>query len=93
ILRTPFEFEWSRAGRLRLTGNVEVAQVSLSDGAVGRALFELTEGRGAGTSMLWGLQARYIISNNLRASLSYDGRAPENASVIHTARAKLSATF
>ncbi|PSQ77380.1 MAG: hypothetical protein BRD35_03945 [Bacteroidetes bacterium QH_7_62_13] len=93
ILRTPFEFEWSRAGRLRLTGNVEVAQVSLSDGAVGRALFELTEGRGAGTSMLWGLQARYIISNNLRASLSYDGRAPENASVVHTARAKLSATF
>ena len=43
--------------------------------------------------MLWGLQGRYVITNNLQGSLSYDGRAPANAPVIHTVRVKLSATF
>jgi hypothetical protein len=93
ILKVPLELEWRRAGRLRLTGNAEVAQVDLTGQAVGLAQFQLTDGRGPGTSMLWGLQGRYVITNNLRASLSYDGRAPANAPVIHTVRAKLSATF
>ena len=93
VVKVPLELEWSRAGRLRLTGNVELAQVDLTGGAVGLAQFQLTDGRGPGTSMLWGLQGRYVISNNLRASVSYDGRAPANAPVIHTVRAKLSATF
>jgi hypothetical protein len=93
VLKVPLEVEWRRAGRLRLTGNAEVAQVDLTGEAAGLAQFQLTDGRGPGTSMLWGVQGRYIISNNLRASLSYDGRAPANAPVIHTVRAKLSATF
>lgn len=93
ILKVPLEAEWSRAGRLRLTGNAEVAQVDLSGAAVGLARFQLTDGRGAGTSMLWGLQGRYVITDNLEASISYDGRAPSTAPVINTVRAKLSATF
>ncbi len=93
ILKVPLELEWTRAGRLRLTGNAEVAQVDLSEEAVGLARFQLTDGRGPGTSVLWGLQGRYVISNNLRASLSYDARAPANAPTIHTVRANLSATF
>ena len=93
VLKVPLAVEWSRAGRLRLTGNVEVARVDLTGDAVGLAQFQLTDGRGPGTSMLWGLQGRYVITNNLRASISYDGRAPSNADLIHTVRAKLSATF
>jgi hypothetical protein len=93
VFKVPLEVEWSRAGRLRLTGNYEIANVNLTGDAVGLAQFQLTDGRGAGTSMLWGLQGRYVITNNLRASVSYDGRAPANAPVIHTVRAKLSATF
>ncbi len=93
IFKVPLEVEWSRAGRLRLTSNFEVANVDLTGAAVGLAQFQLTDGRGPGTSMLWGLQGRYVITNNLRASVSYDGRAPSNAPVIHTVRAKLSATF
>ncbi len=93
ILKVPFEISWNRAGRLRLTGNAEVARVDLTGSAVGLAQFQLTDGRGPGTSMLWGVQGRYVITNNLRASLSYDGRSPANASVIHTLRVKLSATF
>jgi hypothetical protein len=93
IVKVPLEVEWTRAGRLRLTGNAEVARVDLTGQAAGLAQFQLTDGRGPGTSMLWGLQGRYVITNNLRATLSYDGRAPANAPVIHTVRAKLSATF
>ncbi|HKL88350.1 MAG TPA: hypothetical protein VJ884_05035, partial [Salinibacter sp.] len=73
ILKVPLEVEWRRAGRLRLTGNAEVAQVDLTGEAAGLAQFQLTDGRGPGTSMLWGLQGRYVITNNLQGSLSYDG--------------------
>jgi len=93
ILKVPLEVEWSQPGRLRLMGNAEVARVDLTGSAVGRAQFQLTDGRGPGRSMLWGLQGRYVITNNLRASVSYDGRAPSNADIIHTVRAKVSATF
>ncbi len=93
VVKVPLEAEWRRAGRLRLSGNAEVAQVALTGDAAGIAQFELTDGRGAGRSFLWGLQGRYVITDNLRASLNYDGRAPARAPVIHTVRAKLSATF
>jgi hypothetical protein len=93
VWKVPLTVEWSRAGRLRLTGNVEVAQVDLSGSAVGIAQFQLTDGRGPGRSALWGLQGRYVITDYLRGSVQYDGRSPANAPVIHTVRAKLSATF
>jgi hypothetical protein len=93
VLKVPVKVEWVRASRLRLTGNVEVAEVDLGGDAVGRARYQLTDGRGPGTSALWGLQARYRFSEILDATLSYDGRAPASAPVIHTARVQLSASF
>ena len=92
-VRVPLEVEWTRAGRLRLNGTLEGAQVDLQGDARGLAQFRLTDGRGPGTSLLWGLQGRYVITNNLEASLNYDGRAPENADPIHTVRVKLTASF
>jgi hypothetical protein len=93
VLRVPLEVEWTRAGRLRLNGTLEGAQVDLQGDARGLAQFRLTDGRGPGTSLLWGLQGRYVITNNLEASLNYDGRAPANADPIHTVRVKLTASF
>ncbi len=93
VVKVPIEAEWSRAGRLRLNGTVEAAHVDLTGTAVGLAQYQLTDGRGTGRSMLWGLQGRYVISDHLRASVSYDGRAPAAAPTIHTLRAKLNATF
>ena len=61
--------------------------------ANGLTSFELTEGRGPGTSYLWGLVGQYTINSLLRASLFYDGRAPADAPVIHTVRMQLSAVF
>jgi hypothetical protein len=93
VLKLPLEATWSRAGRFRLNGTFEVADVSLDGDAVGLARFELTDGRGPGTSALWNLQLRYVINEFLRANVSYDGRAPANAPVIHTVRAQLNASF
>lgn len=93
LLKVPVEFTWRRAGRLRLTANAEVARVDLVGTAVGRAQFELTDGRGPGTSVLWGLQGRYALTDNLRATLSYDGRAPAMTDPIHTVRVQVSASF
>ena len=93
LLKVPMKAEWARGGQFRLNGNVELAQVDLEGAAVGIARYQLTDGRGPGTSALWGLQGRYVLTNNLEASVSYDGRAPAGAPVIHTVRAKVSATF
>jgi hypothetical protein len=34
-----------------------------------------------------------VLTDNLEATVRYDGRAPATAPVIHTVRATLSATF
>ena len=93
VLKVPLETTWRRAGRFRLNATVEVADVALDGTAAGLARFELTEGRGPGTSALWSAQARYSINEYLQANVSYDGRAPADAPVIHTVRAQLSASF
>ena len=93
VLKIPLEATWSRPGRFRFRATVEGASVRLDGDAVGLAQFELTDGRGPGTSWLWGVQGRYVINDVLRATLSYDGRAPANAPVIHTFRTQLSASF
>ena len=89
----PLELTWRRAGRLRLTANAELARVDLTGAAVGRAQFELTDGRGPGTSALWGLQGQYAFTDRLRATLSYDGRAPATTDPIHTVRVQVNASF
>lgn len=93
IWRVPLQAEFSRARRFRLTARGEVARVDLTGDAEGLARFELTDGRGPGTSLRWGLNGRYAISRNLQASLSYDGRAPAAAPTVNTVRLNLSASF
>jgi len=94
VLRAPLTVEFSRAHRFRLTGHAEVSNVTLTGGrARGRARYELTDGRGVGTSFRWGLGGRYAINEFLSATLSYDARAPSQADVVHTARLNLSASL
>jgi hypothetical protein len=93
LLTLPMEVTWRRAGQFRVNANAEVAHVDLSGTAVGRAQFELTDGRGPGTSVLWGLQGQYAFTDNLRATINYDGRVPATADPIQTVRIQLSASF
>lgn len=93
LFTLPVELTWRRAGQLRVNANAEVAHVDLSGRAVGRAQFELTDGRGPGTSVLWGIQGQYAFADNLRATVNYDGRIPATADPIQTVRVQLSASF
>ena len=50
-------------------------------------------GRGPGTSYLWGVDGQVGLTDGLRATLRYDGRAPAAAPVVQTVRLQLSASF
>lgn len=93
LVRVPLEVRVQRARRFQITGRWEIASIALSGEASGLAQFELTDGRGAGTSYLWNLNGEYTLSRYLRATVSYDGRAPSAAPVLHTVRMQLSAIF
>lgn len=93
VLRLPLEFQFQIPSRLVWTSRFETAHVSVVGESRGLAEFELTDGRGPGTSFLWTSSARYNVNEYLRATLQYDGRAPENAPVIHSLRMQLSAVF
>lgn len=93
VFKIPLDARLSLIRRLQLTGRVELARVDLEGEAVGLAQFELTDGRGPGTSYLWSLNGQYRLSRLLRATLAYNGRAPADAPVLHTVRVQLSASF
>ena len=94
LFRVPLSVRWARAGRSDVTGRLEVADIQVSGPpAVGLAGFELTDGRGAGRSALWGLSAQLFLTASLRATVAYDGRAPSEGRVIHTGRIQVSALF
>ena len=93
VWRIPLELRYRKVRRAQLTARSEIAIVNLSGDASGLAAFELTDGRGPGTSYLWGLNADLTINTYLRLTFSYDGRAPADAPTLHTLRMQLSALF
>ncbi|MCG8372049.1 MAG: hypothetical protein MI700_00865, partial [Balneolales bacterium] len=55
--------------------------------------FELTEGTGSGTHLIWSIMGNYRMSNLVRLSLNYDGRTVQNRADIHTIKLVVSAVF
>jgi hypothetical protein len=93
VLKVPVEARWGRAQRFELAARMEIADIRLEGAATGLARFELTDGRGPGTSYLWRLSGQYRFSRQLRATFSYDGRAPADAPLINSLRLQMSASF
>ena len=93
LWRIPLEMRFRRLRKAQITARGEVAIVDLEGEALGLAAFELTDGRGAGTSYLWGLQGNFNLNQYLQFTFSYDGRAPAGAPTLHTVRMQLSALF
>ena len=93
LWRVPLEFRYRKLRRAQITARAEAAIIDLSGDALGLAAFELTDGRGAGTSYLWGVQGEFTLNQYLRFSFAYDGRAPSDAPTLHTLRMQLSALF
>ncbi len=59
----------------------------------GQAEFELTDGVGSGTNLLWNLNSSYRASSLVRLSLQYNGRTTSTRQVIQTMRFVVSAVF
>ena len=93
VLKAPVEFRYAIPRKLQTTLRAEVARVRLHGEALGLARFELTDGRGPGWSSLWSFRAQYAVNAYLRATFSYEGRAPASAPVIHTMQLQMSALF
>ncbi len=93
VLMVPIQARYSVQSRFDVVTRIEIAHVSLDRTLRGLTAFEMTDGRGAGTSALWRLSVQANLTDVLTATLSYDGRAPSGASVINTARFQLNARF
>jgi hypothetical protein len=95
IIKLPVEARLTGQGRLQVRADAEVSFVNLTETeeATGLTQYELTDGRGPGRSVRWHLGGQYRVNEYLRASLSYDGRAPTSAPTVHTVRMNLNATF
>ncbi|MEQ8524592.1 hypothetical protein [Gracilimonas sp.] len=55
--------------------------------------YELTEGTGEGTNLIWSLNSSYRASNLIRISFNYDGRTVTDRAAVHTIKLVMSATF
>ena len=91
--RVPLDAFWSR-NQMNWRAGVEWSDSRISGGApLGLQLFELTEGRGAGTSWMWHLHLDLQLTEIMSATLRYDGRSPTGRPPVHTGRFQLSARF
>ena len=91
--RIPVDAFWNRNQMSWRLGG-EWSESRISGGTpLGLQLFELTEGRGAGTSWMWHLHLDLQLTEIISATLRYDGRSPTGRPVIHTGRFQLSARF
>jgi len=83
-------FGFERVGQLRVSMAREEVQL---DRAVVDFAYELTNGRSAGISWLWGVAFEYRVTSFIQASASYDGRSEGGAPIVHTGRAEVRAFF
>ncbi|MEM0961599.1 MAG: hypothetical protein AAGK21_03515 [Bacteroidota bacterium] len=94
LVRAPAEVRWTRSGRFTAAGRAELSVVTLRGGGEGGlAIFELTDGRGGGTSALWGVDVQLGLTERLRGGLVYDGRAPSSGRAVQTVRVQVSAAL
>ena len=75
--------------RLRL----QIRNTDVSGNVGGQVEYELTEGIGSGTNVVWSLNSDYRASSLLRISLQYNGRTTSQRKIIQTLRFVVSAVF
>ncbi|REL33575.1 hypothetical protein DYD21_09190 [Rhodohalobacter sp. SW132] len=75
--------------RLRL----QLRRTIIDGPAAGQAEFELTDGIGTGTNIVWSLNSDYRATSLVRLSLQYNGRTTAQNQIIQTLRLVVSAVF
>ncbi len=92
-VQIPLSIQYQSGTKWTARARVEMASIKLDGASVGLQTFHLTEGRGAGSSWLWGLSLNARLTDVLTASFGYDGRAPNRGNTIHTGRIQFTARF
>lgn len=72
---------------------VQLRRTQIDGEVAGQAEYELTEGIGRGTNVVWSLDSDYRASSLLRISLQYNGRTTTENEIIQTLRLVVSAVF
>ncbi|MEQ9104418.1 MAG: hypothetical protein RIE53_06940 [Rhodothermales bacterium] len=93
VLQIPLEVVREWGPKARSTVRIEHARNNLDAARAGLVAWELTDGRGSGSSWLWRLGIQAELNESLTARLGYDGRKPSRGSTIHTGRFQLTAFF
>jgi len=83
-------FLWDR---IQANSLIELRNVNLKGETNSFSRFELTEGTGTGTNLVWSMSAVYRFNNLVRLNFTYDGRTVQNRPDIHTIKMVVSAVF
>lgn len=72
---------------------MELRKTTLNGSSSSYGNYELTEGTGEGTNLIWSLTSNYRFNNLIRFSLNYDGRTVTDRPALHTVKLVMSAIF
>jgi len=79
--------------KLQSNARLEIRSTSVNGSSSSYGSYELTEGTGEGTNLIWSLNSTYRASNLIRLSFNYDGRTVTDRPSVHTIKLVVSATF
>lgn len=79
--------------KLQANARFELRNASVNGNSSSLGTFELTEGTGLGTNLIWSFTGSYRVSELIRLSFNYDGRTVRDRADIHTLKLVVSAVF
>lgn len=79
--------------KLQANARVELRNARVDGSSSSLGTFELTEGTGLGTNLIWSFTGSYRASELIRVSFNYDGRTVRDRPDIHTLKLVVSAVF
>ena len=79
--------------RIQSNARFEIRNAKVDGNSSALGTYELTEGTGLGTNLVWSVSGSYRVSNLIRVSFNYDGRTVKDRPDIHTTKLVVSAVF
>ncbi len=79
--------------KLQANGRLELRNAKVEGNSTTLGTFELTDGTGLGTNLIWSFTGSYRASELIRVSFNYDGRTVKDRPDIHTLKLVVSAVF
>ncbi len=90
VINSHRAFLWRK---LQANARLELRNSNVDGNSSSLGTFELTEGTGLGTNLIWSFAGTYRASELIRLSFNYDGRTVRDRPDIHTLKLVVSAVF